>query len=50
MEGTLKLWEAGLQVSISKCKSNVNWMKYLGFILATEGIEVDLEKVSMMLK
>ena len=38
------LHTAGLQVSIKKCEFHVTQTKYLGFILTTEGIEVDPEK------
>ena len=38
------LCTAGLQASIKKCEFHVTWTKYLGFILTTEGIEVDPEK------
>jgi hypothetical protein len=41
----LRLREAGLQADIRKCKFNVTRTKYLGFIISTDGIEVDLEKV-----
>ena len=38
------LCAAGLQASIKKYEFYTNWTKYLGFILTTEGIEVDPEK------
>jgi transposase InsO family protein len=41
-----RLREAGLQASISKCEFHVPKTKYLGFIVGTDGIEVDPEKVS----
>jgi predicted aspartyl protease len=41
----LQLWKAGLQANIKKCEFNVTCIKYLGFIVSTNGIEVDLEKV-----
>ena len=34
-----------LQVDIKKCKFSVKCTKYLGFIISTNGIEVNLEKV-----
>ena len=40
-----RLCAAGLQASIKKCKFHITWTKYLGFILITEGIEVDLKKI-----
>lgn len=42
----LKLKEAGLQADIKKCEFSVTRTKYLGFIISTEGIEVDPEKIS----
>jgi Reverse transcriptase (RNA-dependent DNA polymerase) len=41
----LQLRKAGLQADIKKCEFNVTCTKYLGFIISTKGIEVDLEKV-----
>jgi hypothetical protein len=40
-----RLRNAGLQVDIKKCEFGVKRTKYLGFIVSTEGIEVDPEKV-----
>lgn len=40
-----RLRNAGLQVDIKKCEFGVKRTKYLGFIVTTEGIEVDPEKV-----
>jgi hypothetical protein len=40
-----RLRNAGLQVDIKKCEFGVKRTKYLGFIVTTEGIEVDSEKV-----
>jgi hypothetical protein len=42
------LRSAGLQASIQKCEFAVQRMKYLGFIITTEGIEVDPEKVAVI--
>jgi hypothetical protein len=41
------LWlrKAGLQADIRKCEFNVTWTKYLRFIISTDSIEVDLEKI-----
>jgi hypothetical protein len=41
-----RLCDTGLQVDLKKCEFHVTRTKYLGFIITTEGIEVDLEKVS----
>src|SRR5438045_3541076 len=41
----LWLCKAGLQANIKKCKFNVTHMKYLGFIISTDGVQVDPEKV-----
>ena len=40
-----RLRNTGLQVDLKKCKFNVTWTKYLGFIITTKGIKVDLDKV-----
>jgi transposase InsO family protein len=44
----LRLREAGLQADIKKCEFGVQRTKYLGFIISTDGIEVDPEKVSIV--
>ncbi|KAI9035588.1 reverse transcriptase family protein [Aspergillus affinis] len=41
-----RLQQAGLQVAIYKCKFHVTRTKYLGFIISTEGIEVDSAKIA----
>jgi hypothetical protein len=41
----LRLREAGLQADIRKCEFNVTRTKYLGFVISTDGVEVDPEKV-----
>ena len=43
-----RLRDAGLQVDIRKCEFSVTRTKYLGFIISTDGIEVDPEKVSVI--
>ena len=43
-----RLRAAGLQASIKKCEFHVTRTKYLGFILTTEGIEVNLEKTQVI--
>ena len=40
-----RLQEQGLYLDIDKCEFNVKETKYLGFIITTEGIKMDLEKV-----
>jgi hypothetical protein len=40
-----RLCQAGLQALIKKYEFYVKQIKYLGFIVTIEGIEVDLEKV-----
>jgi len=45
-----KLRDAGLQVNIKKCEFSVTRTKYLGFIISTDGIKVDPEKVSAIKK
>ena len=43
-----RLRDAGLQVDLKKCEFSVTRTKYLGFIISTEGIEVDPDKVSVI--
>src|SRR5204862_694277 len=43
-----RLRSAGLQVDIKKCEFSVKRTKYLGFIVGTQGIEVDSEKVAVI--
>ena len=43
-----RLHKASLQASLEKCEFGVEWMKYLGFIVSTEGIVVDPEKTSVI--
>ena len=39
-----RLQKAGLQADIKKSEFSVKRTKYLGFIISTKGIKVDLEK------
>ena len=41
-----RLQDADLQADIKKCEFSVKRTKYLGFIISTDGIEVDPEKIS----
>ena len=41
----LWLHKARLQVDIKKCKFKVTYTKYLGFVISTNSIKVNLEKV-----
>lgn len=41
-----RLRDAGLQADIKKCEFGVTKTKYLGFIISTDGIQVDPEKIS----
>jgi hypothetical protein len=43
-----RLRDAGLQADIKKCEFSVTKTKFLGFIVSTDGIEVDPEKVSVI--
>ena len=43
-----QLHTAGLQASIKKCEVHVTQTKYLGFILTTEGIEVNPKKTQVI--
>jgi hypothetical protein len=42
----LRLYKVGLQADIKKSEFYVTCTKYLGFIISTKGIEVNLEKIS----
>lgn len=44
-----RLREAGLQAAIHKCEFGVQKTRFLGFIISTTGIEVDPEKVGVIL-
>ena len=55
LEHTEHIWKilkclrkAGLQVDIKKSEFNIKRTKYLGFIIGTNGIEVDPEKVEVI--
>jgi hypothetical protein len=41
----LRLRKAGLQADIKKCEFNITYTKYFEFIISTDGVEIDLEKV-----
>ena len=41
-----KLCEFGIQADMDKCKFHVSETKYLGLIVSTEGIKIDLAKVT----
>ena len=43
-----RLRSAGLQVDLKKCEFSVKHMKFLGFIVSMNGIEVDPEKVEVI--
>jgi hypothetical protein len=43
-----RLRKAGLQADIKKCEFSIKRTKYLGFIISTNGIEVDPEKVEII--
>jgi hypothetical protein len=45
-----KLRDTGLQVNIKKCEFLVTYIKYLGFIISTDSIKVDPEKISIIKK
>ena len=36
-------------MDLKKCEFNVTCTKYLGFIISTDGIEVDLDKISVVI-
>ena len=43
-----RLRQAGLQAAIHKCEFHVKKTKYLGFIISTDGIEVDPAKIEVI--
>ena len=43
-----RLRKAGLQADIKKSEFSVYETKYLGFIIGTKGIRVDLEKIEVI--
>lgn len=43
-----RLRNAGLQIDLKKCEFHVTRTKYLGFIISTDGIEVDPDKISVV--
>ena len=43
-----RLQKAGLQADIKKSEFSVKRTKYLGFIISTNDIEMDLEKTSII--
>lgn len=43
-----RLREAGLQANINKYEFSVTWTKYLSFIISTDDISVDPEKVAII--
>jgi Reverse transcriptase (RNA-dependent DNA polymerase) len=43
-----RLRNSGLQANIKKCEFGVKRTRYLGFIVSTSGIEVDLEKIKVI--
>lgn len=45
-----RLRAAGLQASLHKCEFHVTKTKYLGFIITTEGVEVDPDKAAAVLR
>jgi hypothetical protein len=45
-----RLRDAGLQIDVKKCEWHVTETKYLGFIVTTEGLRVDPEKVAILEK
>lgn len=43
-----RLRDAGLQIDLKKCEFHVTRTRYLGFIISTDGIEVDPDKISVV--
>ena len=44
-----KLKEAGLYANVEKCKFNVEKTTFIGFIISTNGIEIDPAKIEAIL-
>ncbi len=42
-----RLRNTGLQIDLKKCEFYVTRTKYLGFIISTNSIKVDLDKISV---
>ena len=42
------LWKVGLQANIDKCEFHIQETKFLNLIVSTEGIWMDLQKVSII--
>ena len=40
-----RLRDTGLQIDLKKCEFYVTRTKYLGFIISTDSIKVDLDKI-----
>ena len=40
--------KAGFQADIDKYKFNIIRIKFLGFIVSTDGLKVDLEKIAVL--
>jgi hypothetical protein len=45
-----RLRAAGLQAAIEKCEFHVTETKYLGFIVSTKGIKVDIVKIKIIIR
>jgi len=43
-----KLGEAGLTIDIKKCEFQVSRVKFLGYYVSTDGVEVDPEKIAVI--
>ena len=43
-----RLRDAGLQADIQKSKFKITCTKFLGFIVSTEGVEVDPDKIAVV--
>ena len=43
-----RLIDAGLEVDIRKCEFHVTKTKFLGLMVSTDGLEIDLEKIEVV--
>jgi len=44
-----RLWDAGLQYDIKKCKFHASEVTYLGLIIFHNGIKIDPKKVAVII-
>ncbi len=45
-----RLIQYNVWINVEKCKFGVNWINWLGFVLNTNGIKLDPERIAPLLK